>query len=187
MAAIPQQISQEPVLAQREQVDERQGRFTALVRRQSRFVFRVAFAVLRNTQDAEDVVQETFLKLYRAGVWEDMMDERAFLARAAWRLAVDRLSKRRGEALDPGVAATQATPEANVIAADWIATVRRLMDALPESLRQPLALASVEELGCREIAQIMGIAEGTVRTRIMRARQILRQKLTALLGGQNEK
>jgi RNA polymerase sigma-70 factor, ECF subfamily len=187
MAAIPQEISQEPELAQREEADERQARFAALVRRRSRFVFRVAYAVLRNAHDAEDVVQDTFLKLYRAGVWEEMKDERAFLARAAWRLAVDKLPKARGAALNPELVSINATPEAAAIAADWSAAVRRLMDALPESLRQPLALSTMEELSCREIAQIMGIAEGTVRTRIIPARQILKQKLASLMEGGYEK
>ena len=65
--------------------------------RQARFVFRVAYSVLRNAHDAEDVVQETFLKLYRGRKWEGMVDERAFLARTAWRMAVDRLPKARME------------------------------------------------------------------------------------------
>ena len=65
----------------------RDENFAALVTRQSRFVFRVAYSVLRNAQDAEDVVQDTFFKLHRSGAWQQMRDERAFLARAAWRLA----------------------------------------------------------------------------------------------------
>jgi len=59
--------------------------FTALVQRQSRFVFRVAYAALLNSHDAEDAVQETFLKLYRNSGWEHIENERAFLARVAWR------------------------------------------------------------------------------------------------------
>ena len=51
-----------------------------------------------------------------------------------------------------------------------------------EDLRQPLALSAVDELTSREIAEVMGINEGTVRTRIMRARQILKQKLEKLHG-----
>ena len=63
--------------------------FTALVQRQSRFVFQVVYAVLLNSHDAEDAVQETFLKLYRNRGWQDVENERAFLARVAWRVAVD--------------------------------------------------------------------------------------------------
>jgi RNA polymerase sigma-70 factor (ECF subfamily) len=53
------------------------------------------------------------------------------------------------------------------------------MDALPEELRQPLALSGIDELSSAEIAAAMGIPEGTVRTRIMRARQILKEKLAS--------
>jgi RNA polymerase sigma-70 factor (ECF subfamily) len=73
-------------LAQRDEVE-----FAACVQRQSRLVFRVAYAVLRNAHDAEDVVQEVFLKLYRNGRWRDVRDEKAYFARTAWRMAIDRL------------------------------------------------------------------------------------------------
>ena len=68
------------------------------------------------------------------------------------------------------------------IGSDWQSKVHRLIDGLPEDLRQPLALSTIEELTSGEIAQIMDIPEGTVRTRIQRARQLLREKLSALEG-----
>jgi len=177
----------EPGLAAHENQAAREARFVSLVERQSRFVFRVAYALLRNAHDAEDVVQETFFKLYRAAAWEAIVDERAFLARAAWRLAVDKLRKVRHEPLDPEMASPGApNPEESAVAADWNAAVHRLVDALPDELRQPLALSTVEEMSSREIAEVMGIAEGTVRTRIMRARQVLKQKLAALMEGRYE-
>ena len=74
-----------------------EAKFEALVKRQLRFVFRVAYAILRNSHDAEDAVQEMFLKLYRNGAWKDIEDERAFLARAAWRMAIDRLPRAQPE------------------------------------------------------------------------------------------
>ena len=52
---------------------------------------------------------------------------------------------------------------------------------------QPLALSALEEMNSREIAVVMGIAEGTVRTRLMRARQLLKQKIEALHGGKHAK
>jgi RNA polymerase sigma-70 factor (ECF subfamily) len=158
-----------------------------LVKRQARFVFRVAYAVLRNVHDAEDVVQETFLKVHRARRWQSMVDEKAFLARAAWRIAVDRLPNARAAVLDFDVPSSSQDPEQAAIKADWNATIHRLIDALPEELRQPLALSTVEELNSHEIAQVMGIPEGTVRTRLMRARQVLKQKLGAFVAGQHGK
>jgi RNA polymerase sigma-70 factor, ECF subfamily len=168
-----------------------EAEFTALVERQSRFVFRVAYAVLLNSHDAEDAVQETFLKLYRNGGWQRINNERAFLARVTWRVAVDRRprsaplssldlnsesdSNSSGDppSLLPG-------PEQTVLTANQHATVHSMIDALPEELRLPLVLSAFDEFNSREIAGILGIPEGTVRTRLQRARQILRQKLAAL-------
>lgn len=157
--------------------------FTAFVERQSRFVFRVAYSVVRNVQDAEDVVQETFFKLYRSGRWRGVDDERAFLARAAWRLAAGRRSAApaAAPALEP--ASRGEDPEQAAIAAEWNAVVHCLVDALPEKLRQPLALSTIDELTSQQIAGIMGIPEGTVRSRLSRAREILQRKLSALMGG----
>ena len=83
-----------------------EAEFTALVQRQSRFVFRVAYAVLLNPHDAEDAVQETFLKLYRNGGWQQLDNEMAFLARVAWRVAIDRRRSAHsvGSVADPDAA-----------------------------------------------------------------------------------
>jgi RNA polymerase sigma-70 factor (ECF subfamily) len=161
----------------------RDAQFSDLVERQSRFVFRFAWAVLRNAHDTEDVVQEAFLKLYSKGAWQRMDDERAFMARTAWRLAVDRVRANRGSIVAMETRSGDADPERAAIAADSSAVVQRLIDALPEDLRQPLALSAIEELRSGEIAVLMGISEGTVRGRIKRARQILRQKLAAMKDG----
>jgi RNA polymerase sigma-70 factor (ECF subfamily) len=180
-ASWQQTLFEEPELAKPAAAVEREQRFTDLVHRQSRFVFRVAFSLLRNAHDAEDVVQEAFLKIYRSGRWDEIQDERGFLARTAWRLAADRLPKRVTVAPDLETAASDADPESSAIASDWNAAIHRMVDALPEELRQPLALSTVEELTSKEIAQVLGVPEGTVRTRIMRARQLLKQKLAGMM------
>jgi RNA polymerase sigma-70 factor, ECF subfamily len=155
----------------------RELRFTEFVERQSRFVFKVAWAVLRNAQDAEDTVQEVFLKLYRNNAWETMCDERAFLARSTWRLALGRVRTRQNMLPQRDSRERNSDPEQALLAGDWTALVHRLLDALPEDLRLPLALSAIDEMSSPEIAVVMGITEGTVRSRIMRARQILKQKL----------
>jgi RNA polymerase sigma-70 factor (ECF subfamily) len=58
------------------------------------------------------------------------------------------------------------------------AMVHSMIDALPETLRLPLVLSAFEELNSREIGGILGIPQGTVRTRLQHARQLLHQKLT---------
>jgi RNA polymerase sigma-70 factor, ECF subfamily len=160
--------------------------FTALVQRQSRFVFKVAYAVLLNSYDAEDAAQETFLKLYRNPGWKTAENERAYLARVAWRVAVDH--KRRSSASAAGfaepltldaMASSHPNPDERMTDANQRAMVHALIDSLAEELRVPLVLSAFEELNSREIGKILGIPEGTVRTRVQRARQILRQKLAS--------
>ena len=145
--------------------------FAALVRRQSHFVFRVAYAVLRNTHDAEDAVQETFLKIFRARAWNNISDERAFLARAAWRVAVDR-RQRKLSAQEPlrDIPSSQ-TLEADIIRADRQTVLQLLIDGLPEELRLQLVLSAVEGLRSHDVAEVMGIPDGTVRSRIARAQR----------------
>jgi RNA polymerase sigma-70 factor (ECF subfamily) len=72
----------------------------------------------------------------------------------------------------------RAGPEERAATGDWEAAVHRLIDSLPEELRQPLTLSV--EMNSREIAAAMGVPEGTVRTRLMRARAMLREKITAM-------
>ena len=157
--------------------------FTEFVRRHSRLVFRVAYAVLRNSHDAEDVVQEVFLKLYRSSARCEMRDERAYIARSSWRAAVDHLPKHQETEMDEmEVASGDPGPEQATLDADLQLKVHRLIDGLPEELRQPLALSTIQELTSGEVAEVLGIPEGTVRTRVLRARQLLREKLAALEG-----
>jgi RNA polymerase sigma-70 factor (ECF subfamily) len=163
--------------------------FAELVERQWRFVFRVAYAVLLNSHDAEDAVQETFLKLYRNHRWRNIENERAFLSRVAWRVAVDRrphsahtsapeADEIAAQLADPQ--SSESDPEEMLILADAHALIHSMIDVLPVELRVPLVLSSDDELNSRQIGRILGIPEGTVRTRLQRARQILRQELAVL-------
>lgn len=162
--------------------------FTALVQRQSRFVFRVAYAVLLNAHDAEDVVQETFLKLYRNRGWRGLGNERAFLARVAWRIAVDRRPRTAPPDISLSDAATgppdppspRPNPEQVLLDANQQTVLHAMIDALPDALRLPLVLSAFGELNSQEVGRILSIPEGTVRTRLQRARQVLRRKLSAL-------
>jgi RNA polymerase sigma-70 factor, ECF subfamily len=178
---------------------ERDERFEEMVARQARFMFQVAFGLLRNRQDAEDAVQEAFLKLYRGEAWMRMENEKGFLARTVWRVALDHLPKAAERMVDvaemqlaangaSGVSsrANQAsrTPEQSAVDEDERAVLRRLIDGLPEDLRRPLVLSSVEEMTSREVSEVMGIPEGTVRTRLMRARTELRRRFVAMKEGQ---
>jgi RNA polymerase sigma-70 factor (ECF subfamily) len=91
---------------------------------------------------------------------------------------VDRLRQHGTAALEEEVASAESGPEDAVVASDWESAVRRLIDSLPEELRQPLVLSG--EMTSREVAAAMGIPEGTVRRRLMRARELMREKMARL-------
>ncbi|WP_263367154.1 RNA polymerase sigma factor [Edaphobacter bradus] len=157
--------------------------FAALVGRNARRMFRVAYSLLRNSHDAEDAVQEAFLKLHRGGGWRRMEDERAFLARTVWRVALDKLP-RCGEGdrdvAEVEIASLDESPEELAASGDERELLRQMIDRLPEDLRRPLVLSAIEEMTSVEVAVVMGIPEGTVRTRVMRAKAELRKRFEAM-------
>jgi|SRR6516225_2705286 RNA polymerase sigma-70 factor (ECF subfamily) len=150
------------------------------VRRHARLLFKVAYGVLRNSHDAEDVVQETFLRAHCAGLRE-VQDTKAWLAIIAFRIAIDRMRVPKAEDLagfDP--ASPHPTAEHTAIHRQQVERLQRLIASLPEDLRYPLVLAAVEELTSRQIGEMLGISESSVRGRIMRARETLRKKMAAV-------
>ena len=158
--------------------------FDEFVARNAQFAYRVAYAMLRNPSDAEDAVQETFLKLYRSGRWQAAENERAFLARTVWRMAATLRSRTGSTEPDMPDKRPSLTrnPEQQVMEKSAEAAVHRLIDALPEKLKQPLVLSAIAEMRSAEVAAILNLPEGTVRRRVMEARTLLREKLRALEG-----
>jgi RNA polymerase sigma-70 factor (ECF subfamily) len=151
--------------------------FAGLVQEHARLLYRIAYAVVRNQQDAEDAVQDVFLKAYRAQ--PNPQDARAYLARAAYRSALDRLPRKDTRPIADHEDFRAETPSQEDLATGWSDQQRlhRLIDGLPEDLRQPLLLTAIKGLTSREVAAILGIPEGTVRTRSQRAREELRKRL----------
>jgi RNA polymerase sigma-70 factor, ECF subfamily len=158
-----------------------------LVREHSRLVYRIAFAVLRRHHDAEDATQETFLRVLRySSRLAEVDDPTPWLARIAWRVAIDRAKqfgrKQEIELGDPErtvdeVEATGTPADETVQGAQFGAVLEKLIAALPEKLREPLILSTIEEMSPREVAATLGINEAAVRSRVFRARQILKEKL----------
>ena len=93
---------------------DQQATFTRLATEHARFLYRVAWSVLRHSEDAEDCVQEALLKLYRGESWRQMTNERAFLASVVWRLALDRRSARRPAAEEEAAAACRLAANTGV-------------------------------------------------------------------------
>ena len=147
---------------------------TTLFRHQREVMVRLARLLTGSAAVAEEVVQEAFLKLYRSASWRRMNDEKAFLARTVWRVALDRRPRVQQESLDEGraqFAVKGDSPETRAIRKAQADYLRKLIDALPENLRQVLVLSAIEQLSSREIGLLIGIPEGTVRTRLMQARE----------------
>lgn len=161
-----------------------------LVRDHARLVFKIAYSVLRNHADAEDATQETFLRIlrYERGL-PGVGDAKAWVARIAWRTATGRAGKSPVVALDEEQAAAvlEHTPapgapmDNSLIDAQMLGLLQQMIATLPVELRDVITLSTVEEMTSGEIAQVLGIPEGSVRTRQMRARQMLKEKFSGLM------
>jgi len=159
-----------------------------LVRQHSRLVYRIAYAALRSHHDAEDATQETFLRVLRySRKLATAEDPKTWLARIAWRVAVDRSkqrSRKREFPFEEFESPVVQVPSPNAPADQAMhgsqvgALLERLIAALPQKLREPLILSAIEEMSPHEVAATLGINEAAVRSRVFRARQILKQKLT---------
>jgi len=160
-----------------------------LVREHSRLVYRIAYAALRHHHDAEDVVQEVFLRVVRhRNQLPGIADRRAWLARIAWNAASDR---RKATPKDSELELISeprdhaAGAERSLEQQQLATLVEEMIDALPRDLRDPLVLSAIEEMSGVEVATALGIPEPKVRARVFRARQILRERLRARLEVQN--
>jgi RNA polymerase sigma-70 factor (ECF subfamily) len=166
-----------------------------LVADHSRMVFRIAYSILRNHHDAEDAAQECFLRVWKQkNRLHEVSNAKTWLARIAWTTALD---KRRSSPAPRamvslsddqwGAELAQSIPDLAVAADQQVARAQmqqmleRLIVGLPEDLRSTLELSTIQELNSAEIAEVMKIPEGSVRTRLFRARKQLKEKLTALL------
>jgi RNA polymerase sigma-70 factor, ECF subfamily len=168
-------------------VDEELAReFEARLVESSTLAFRVAYSVLRHREDAEDVAQEAFAKAYRN--FRQLRDRdrfRAWLARTAWRLAIDRCrAARRRQKLESDATASGG-PDPNSLhmgaARDRAEELWRAIDMLPEKLRIVIVLASIEGHQVAEVASLLGLPKGTVKSRLFIARQRLKEQLEWML------
>jgi RNA polymerase sigma-70 factor, ECF subfamily len=155
---------------------------TALVETYSALLFRVAHSVLRCRSEAEDVVQDAFVRVVeRRRTLPGVRDMRVWLIRITWNLAIDRRRRIRPEQMDENFAeslvarsvpADQALDEAQRMKA-----VLRELERLPKAERHVLLLSSLEELGTAEIAKVLGRSESAVRALLFRARTRLRERI----------
>ncbi len=154
----------------------------ALVETYSGLLFRVAHSVLRSCTEAEDVVQDVFVRVIEnSSKLTDIRDMRVWLVRIAWNLALDRKRRIRPTQFDEGfaeslaartISAEQALGEAREMQA-----VLREINRLPKAERAVLLLSAMDELQTTQIAEVLGKSESAVRALLFRARTRLRQRL----------
>ncbi|HVD78147.1 MAG TPA: sigma-70 family RNA polymerase sigma factor [Vicinamibacteria bacterium] len=143
--------------------------------------FRIAYSVLRHREDAEDAAQEALARAYRKlGTLRERERFRAWLVRICWRLARDRRrAAKRRERREQAVvgAAREPTAEDMAAASEFRARLWQAIDQLPEKLRMVLVLAGIEGYDVREVAALLDLPTGTVKSRLFLARRRLAERL----------
>lgn len=166
--------------------------FEAIMRRHNQLLFRTARAIIRNDSEAEDVVQDSYLRAWRSlAAFRSESKLSTWLVRIAVNEALGRL-RRTGAQIIP-LEAAMMSPEPEIAAALTDAPergpedalqrsqMRNLMEAridkLPEAFRAVFMLRAVEDMSVKDVAQALDLPEATVRTRFFRARSLLRESL----------
>lgn len=156
-----------------------------LATQHSALLFRVAFSVLRHANDAEDVVQETFLRVLKnQRKLASIENPRIWLVRIAWNLAIDRKRRLRvaplfeeAEEILNNRPSQDSSAEVTMGAAQGCVRILRMIDKLPRKEQEVLRLSALDELNTPEIAAILKTTESSVRSCLFRARQRLRERM----------
>jgi RNA polymerase sigma-70 factor (ECF subfamily) len=148
-------------------------------------LFRLALRITLNRADAEDVVQETMLKVWnRREQWHELENLEAFCLTICRNMALDKLKRadhqnaslEEGEGYNRADHSYAANPEEQAVQRDRVELVRQLVGQLPEKQRTCMQLRDMEGKAYKDIAQVMGITEQQVKVNIFRARQTIKQK-----------
>lgn len=147
-------------------------------------LYRLALRITLNPAEAEDIVQETMIKVWnRRDQWDDIDSIEAFCLTICRNLSLDKMKKmaNQSQSLSEGEHDTpdrnySSNPEEQAVQQDRVALVRRLIDELPEKQRSVMQLRDFEGKSYKEIAEIMAISEEQVKVNIFRARQAIKQR-----------
>jgi RNA polymerase sigma-70 factor, ECF subfamily len=168
--------------------------FTELVERHSGTIYNLALRLMGNPQEAEDVLQETFISAFRAlDRFEGRSQLGTWLYRIAYNAALMRLRRREpptssidepvvneeGEELPRQLVDWGALPDDIVLTREFHEVLNRAVDALPRSLRSVFVLRDIEGLSTAEAAETLNLTATNVKVRLHRARLALREQLTA--------
>lgn len=164
------------------------ARFNEYVVPELDVLYRVAYSITRNKSDAEDLVQDTLLRAYRAIERFDGRYPRAWLLTIMRNAQVNRVRRKRPELMhDPDEtmarmadeSAEAADAETQLLDKEFEAPIEAALAALPEKFRRVVELVDLNELSYQEAADALGIPVGTVMSRLHRARRNIRQHLEA--------
>jgi RNA polymerase sigma-70 factor (ECF subfamily) len=147
-------------------------------------LFRLALRITLNRAEAEDVVQETMIRVWnRREQWDKIDSIEAFTTSICRNLALDRQKRMDNQSLtldteehDAPDTSVASNPERMAESSDRVELVKRLMDELPEKQRSCMQLRDIEGRSHKEIAQMMNINEQQVKVNIFRARQTIKQR-----------
>jgi RNA polymerase sigma-70 factor (ECF subfamily) len=167
-------------------MDDKRSRFEALVLPHLNAAYRLARWLARSPGDADDVVQEAYLRAFRSFDTLRSQDARAWLLTIVRNCYLSALGERRRRAAEPlteehemdargGDVPAAADPEGAAIARDERRTLARLIAALPDEHREVLLLREMEDMSYREIASVTAVPIGTVMSRLARARAALHE------------
>ena len=149
-------------------------------------LYRVARSITRTTTDAEDLVQDTMLRAYRAIGRFDGRHPRAWLLTIMRNAQINRVRRKRPELMrDPDAMMARiasenkdnADPEAQVLDQGYDAAIESALNALPERFRAVIELIDVQALHYQEAADVLGVPIGTIMSRLHRARKRIRNHL----------
>lgn len=154
--------------------------FAMLVARYDRAVYHLAFRTLHDAEEARDVAQESFFKAYRSlRTFRPGAKFSTWIFAIAYHACCDRLNRRKRYSNDelPERADPNPGPEHRAIALDEAQRLRSAIDALPEKYRSVITLYHLQGRQYDEIAQVLDLPMGTVKTRLFRAKEQLRRML----------
>jgi RNA polymerase sigma-70 factor (ECF subfamily) len=178
----PTDVSDRELLARCRAGDEEA--FDALVRRHQQRAFNVAVQLLRNHEDATEVAQDAFVRIYRSlNEFRGECEFTTWLHQIVVNLARNkhRWWKRRGRQqtvpLDGPLRAAGDAPDAEAAQAEFVQRLSARMEELPARFREALVLRNVEDLSYEQIATTLNCSVGTVKSRIARAREQLRKAM----------
>lgn len=175
---------EEAALVRRAQQGD-QGAFEEIVRRYARFVYNLALRLTQNPQEAEDLSQEAFVRVWKAlPSFRIEARFRTWLYRIVTNLCYDRLPKLRKEFsemdvehINEAVLPSQAQPERTLLTKEEQTRLHTAIGNLPQHYRLLITLRHLQEMSYAEIAEATEQPLGTVKAGIYRARQILRERL----------